>query len=277
MVEPDPRKAAGRFRVPILTYHRVCDDPNPALAEWAVRPAAFRRQMRLIRLLGYRVLTLDALLDACDRGKQVGKVAVITFDDGYLDTVTVAAPILDAAGFPATVFVVSDRVGETAAWDQAFGGDMAPLATWGHLRDLQSRGWEIGLHTRTHPRLSALPEPEALAELTGGKAILERQLGSPVRTAAYPYGDYAPATTSAAAAAGLRATVTIAGVIATETSERHELPRVAVMRGDTLVDFIFLLWTGRRLSAWVRSALGLAARRIHDRPIRRGYGSAPGG
>lgn len=47
---------------------------------------------------------------------------------------------------------------------------------------------EIGAHTISHPRLSALEESEALAELTGSRIRLEEKLGRPIRHVAFPYG-----------------------------------------------------------------------------------------
>jgi peptidoglycan/xylan/chitin deacetylase (PgdA/CDA1 family) len=43
---------------------------------------------------------------------------VVTFDDGYVDALTVALPILERYGIPATVFVVSGYVGREFWWDE---------------------------------------------------------------------------------------------------------------------------------------------------------------
>jgi peptidoglycan/xylan/chitin deacetylase (PgdA/CDA1 family) len=47
---------------------------------------------------------------------------------------------------------------------------------------------EIGAHTVSHPRISILPSPNALAEITGSRDRLRRQLDLPVRHFAFPYG-----------------------------------------------------------------------------------------
>lgn len=94
----------------ILAYHRVWEHPNPNLADWAVRPSAFERQMRLLAKLGYQGISLAELLDRFAAGRPADKAIAITFDDGYRDTVEVAAPILARLGFTATVYVVPDYV-----------------------------------------------------------------------------------------------------------------------------------------------------------------------
>ena len=61
---------------------------------------------------------------------------------------------------------------------------------WSELRALAAHPLAtIGAHTLTHPRLALLSEDEALAEMAGGRARLERELGRPCRHFAYPYGD----------------------------------------------------------------------------------------
>lgn len=47
---------------------------------------------------------------------------------------------------------------------------------------------EIGAHSVTHPVLSQLPVAQQREEIMRSKAYLEKHLGSPVRSFAYPYG-----------------------------------------------------------------------------------------
>jgi peptidoglycan/xylan/chitin deacetylase (PgdA/CDA1 family) len=66
--------------------------------------------MRLVRER-YRPVSLDDITRAMTQdGVPDGSVAV-TFDDGYEDNLTEAAPVLHAYGIPATVFVVTGYVG----------------------------------------------------------------------------------------------------------------------------------------------------------------------
>jgi len=91
----------------ILMYHSVADgearrfvDPrNHVPAEVFAQQMAFLASRR-------RVVPLADLVECLRRGEAPPQGAVaITFDDGYLDTRTVAAPILARHRLPATVFL----------------------------------------------------------------------------------------------------------------------------------------------------------------------------
>ncbi len=84
--------------------------------------------------------------------------------------------------------------------------DARPM-TWDEMRAWQAAGMSVGGHTRTHPVLAALEPDEIGVEIAGCKEDLERELGSPVETLAYPYGSrdaFDQRCESAARAAGYR-------------------------------------------------------------------------
>jgi peptidoglycan/xylan/chitin deacetylase (PgdA/CDA1 family) len=88
--------------IPILMYHNInCPPQGARLRNLYVRKNAFARQMFLLRLLGYRGLSMSAAMPYL-RGEKKGRVAVLTFDDGYVDTLENALPILQKNGFSAT-------------------------------------------------------------------------------------------------------------------------------------------------------------------------------
>jgi peptidoglycan/xylan/chitin deacetylase (PgdA/CDA1 family) len=62
------------------------------------------------------------------------------------------------------------------------------LMTWEQIREVSRCGISIGSHTHTHPVLSRLGVAEQREELRVSKEILERELGKPVRSIAYPFG-----------------------------------------------------------------------------------------
>jgi peptidoglycan/xylan/chitin deacetylase (PgdA/CDA1 family) len=99
-------------------YHRIVDaalDPNGL----AVSPGRFRLQMEALVERAAPV-TLQRLAQGETRGADEGPAVAVTFDDGYRDNLTVAAPILERLGVPATFFVPSGAVGRTTGywWDE---------------------------------------------------------------------------------------------------------------------------------------------------------------
>lgn len=62
--------------------------------------------------------------------------------------------------------------------------------SWDELQDLaREPDVTIGAHTLSHPVLTKLHTTAAVREIAESKALLERQLGRPVRHFAYPFGD----------------------------------------------------------------------------------------
>ena len=216
----------------VLCYHAVSERwPAPL----SVTPQAFERQLELLVRRGYEGATFrDAALGARPR-----KTVAVTFDDAYLSVLEVARPILDRRGLPATVFVPTDwpARGEPMRWpgiDQWMGGafepELRPL-TWEQLAALDAHGWEVGSHTRSHPRLTTLGDAALDEELRESRAECERRLGRPCTTLAYPYGDYDSRVADAAGRAGYAAACTL-------PSQFHavrplEWPRVGVYHDDS--------------------------------------------
>lgn len=93
----------------ILSYHRVADvGPDP----WGlcVSPGHFARQMEVLRAEA-DPLPLAELVAAVRRGDASPRAVAVTFDDGYVDNLIEAKPILERWEVPATVFVATGYVG----------------------------------------------------------------------------------------------------------------------------------------------------------------------
>lgn len=189
--------------LPILGYHRVVDEmPRDDTCWLCVPRAEFERQLAWFARLGYRTLSLEAIGELLAAGKPIPpRHFAITFDDGYQDNFSIAAPVLSWFGFTATVFMVAGRVGRENIWDP-HESCRAPLMTWQHLRAWRSLGHSVGAHSLTHPHLSTLQPAAARREVVDARQVLEAGLGAPVRTFCYPYGDWSPTTVSLVAEAG---------------------------------------------------------------------------
>ena len=97
--------------------------PGRAGTEFCVRPGVLARQLQFLQRQGYRSMTLNEVVEAFEAGTPLEKVVVLTFDDGYRDNVTTAAPLLRAHGFRATLFVVNELVGRS---NTIFSGETTP-------------------------------------------------------------------------------------------------------------------------------------------------------
>lgn len=103
----------------ILAYHSVAPDEQAPCVTPAMRvaPALFRRQMEFLARRR-NVVTVDDVVTATAEGRTLpaGSVA-ITFDDGYLDNLTVAAPVMSELGIPSTWYLATGFTsGEDAPW-----------------------------------------------------------------------------------------------------------------------------------------------------------------
>jgi peptidoglycan/xylan/chitin deacetylase (PgdA/CDA1 family) len=117
-------KATSPTGAVILTYHSVAP---PERTEWVdprnrIDPERFARHVEFLAT-HRRVIALDELADALESGEPLpaGSV-VLSFDDGYRDTLEVAAPILARYGVPAVVYVPTAIVsrGEPPWSDQVY-------------------------------------------------------------------------------------------------------------------------------------------------------------
>jgi peptidoglycan/xylan/chitin deacetylase (PgdA/CDA1 family) len=102
----------------ILMYHRIA---RPEVDPWglSVSPERFAEQLQALRS-SRTVLSMDAFVAQLKSGDLPHNAVALTFDDGYLDNLRQAKPILEAAGVPATVLLTTGRIGsdEEFWWDE---------------------------------------------------------------------------------------------------------------------------------------------------------------
>jgi peptidoglycan/xylan/chitin deacetylase (PgdA/CDA1 family) len=248
----------------VLCYHAVSDRWPSRLA---VTRTELRRQLAHLVDRGYRGVTFSEAVTGPANGKRLA----ITFDDGYASLADAALPILAELGLPATVFVPTDFAGrgQPMTWpgidewmDSGYENELEPL-DWDQIRALAAAGWEIGSHTRSHPRLTQLDDERLAVELSESRIELERRLGRPCRSIAYPYGDVDERVIGAARDAGY---VAGAGLPARfGVPRRLAWPRIGIYRADHSLSFgakssRAVRWL-RRTPAWRGLALVSRLRR----------------
>jgi len=236
---------SARPPIAILSYHQTAEPPPPGtpVRDLVLPPAQFARQMRALKLIGYRGLSMRDLQPYL-RGEKTGRVVGITFDDGYLNNFEHALPVLRELGFTATVFMVSAQIGGTNAWDHEHGVPSAPLMEVAHLKAWMAAGMEVGGHTRHHVNLLQADDATARAEITGCKQDLEQALGVPIRSFCYPYGGHRAEHGEMARQAGYEMATTIVSSRTRADDDMLLLPRISVHLEDRLPVLLLQVATG---------------------------------
>lgn len=202
----DAPPSETRRTLPVLMYHSISDDPEPAFSPYykvCTSPARFAEHMQWLAEAGWQGVTLSEGLAALRKeesnknqvpGKEadsnkgmspVGKnpkPIAITFDDGFRDFHTAAFPVLERQGFAATMYVPTAFIGDSRKKFK----DRECL-TWTEIEELRHAGMEFGSHTVNHPVLVKLDWSEIEMELRDSKSTLEQRLQSKAVAFAYPF------------------------------------------------------------------------------------------
>ncbi|MBK7015830.1 MAG: polysaccharide deacetylase family protein [Sulfuritalea sp.] len=119
-------------------YHSVgADVVGDVQGLYNISPSLFRAHMEALAQLHKARLAPLQMMDS-----EAGGIAV-TFDDGYRNTLEVAAPVLSGLGIPFTAFVASGFVSS---------GDPLYLSPAGLVELASVPGATIGAHGYTHRR-----------------------------------------------------------------------------------------------------------------------------
>jgi peptidoglycan/xylan/chitin deacetylase (PgdA/CDA1 family) len=247
----------------VLNYHALTEHWPASLS---VTPSRFEAQLRLLIERGYRGATIHAAIHA----PPAPKTLAVTFDDAYRSVFELALPILSRLGLPATVFVPTDFPGTEApmTWPGIDGwlhgpyrSELMPMA-WEQLGVLLAAGWEVGSHTCSHPRLTALDDAALAAELSESRGRCEQQLGVACRSLAYPYGDHDDRVVEATRVAGYEAALTVPDSL--RALDPLRWPRIGVYHHENAVTFRAKIsptlrrarctWAGERAVSWFRWA-----------------------
>ena len=232
--------------VPVLMYHWVHEDLGNKLRLYGVTPSSFRSQIGWMRRLGYKTLTLEQLLAHMkEGGDAAGPRIVLTFDDGYVDNVENALPVLEGAGMTATVFVVTDRAGGVNAWDLHHGDAPRPLLTWDRMRSLDGGVLRFEPHSRTHPFLPRLSPEAVREEVVGSKKRLEDELGREALAFSYPHGEFNGAIERTVRDAGFKMAVTDRQGLNRPGDDPIRVRRTMITSRDVAPTFLIKLLVGR--------------------------------
>lgn len=108
-----PARRAARLQ--IFIFHRVLSQPDPLWPD-EVDAHRFDRTCAWLRAW-FNVLPLVDAVRLLERGELPARAAAITFDDGYADNQSIALPLLQRHGLPATFFVATGFLDGGLMWN----------------------------------------------------------------------------------------------------------------------------------------------------------------
>jgi peptidoglycan/xylan/chitin deacetylase (PgdA/CDA1 family) len=194
----------------------------------------------------YQVVPLPELVNRLASGRSVRGLATLTFDDGYSGTFTLAWPLLQRLGLPATMFIVAGAPGRRTPfwWDHpavvgadsagarnrrllSLCGDAEPVlkdaragaiadvpathlpADWSVITQAASSGLDLGAHTISHRTVTKLGDADLSHELVDSGNMIEERTGVRPVAFSYPYGIWDIRVRDAVRRAGYRSAVTL--------------------------------------------------------------------
>jgi peptidoglycan/xylan/chitin deacetylase (PgdA/CDA1 family) len=214
--------------LPILCYHNVAKAPKEARFKLLyVSPESFERQLWTLHRIGLRGVSTTEGIARLHNGTARGCV-VLTFDDGYADTLTTAAPLIKRYGFSATCYVVSGAVGTYNRWDAEYLQETKSLMSREQIDEWLAAGMEVGSHSCSHARLKELPRDTAQYEIAESRAALRKMFGIPVEHFAYPFGHFTAESVELVRLAGYVSAVTVLPGLTRASDDQLRLPRMLV-------------------------------------------------
>jgi len=202
----------------VLVYHSISSPDEPLPGDIDISAENFAAQLSWLA----RRRSVVPLIDTLGSSNGRSRVA-LTFDDGFRDNLTVAAPMLEKYSMPATVFVTPGFIGNQSYLSRE------------ELRELSRHPLiTIGAHGLWHRHFTHLPADEARRELVEARRALEEITGQKVDLMAWPYGECDSRLEQLAAECGYRA----AWSVWKSNNGPHSRWRIPLGRRDNLARFV---------------------------------------
>ncbi len=218
-------------RIPILVYHSVrpyIKGESKLQDAYDITPQLLEQELLYLNSNGYHAVSFADVNRYFDDGTPLpNKPFILTFDDGWKNQYKHALPVLLKYNTKATFFIYTNPIDHKKAhW-----------MSWDEVKTLDKMGMEIGGHSRTHPVLTKITTDAGLdKEISGGKKILESNLGHPVEVFAYPFGMYNESVVAAVKRAGYLSARTVHAGVWNDSEHRYGIH--GTISGDKWSDFL---------------------------------------
>ncbi len=214
------------FGVPVLVYHSIGREREDALA-----PSVFKKHLDFFKNERFTIYSLEDLRNLYNKNGRIKYPSVcLTFDDGYADFFDIVYPLLMKYEFPATVFVIVEKIDSVGYLNQA------------QLKEISRGGLvTVASHTMGHRDLSLLDSFGLEYEMLESRKKLELLTGVEVKFLAYPWGIFSPHIRDAANEYGYSAAFSTNTRLKGEEGKSdilYSIRRITVSPSDNKLGFI---------------------------------------
>lgn len=224
----------NRKRVAIVCYHSVIagdrpshDDPH----KQHIPVSLFIQHLNYLKR-NFHVASLAEFCQSRKENRPLPNYSVLlTFDDGFEDFYSVAAPQLAQRNLPGTIFVITDRASKLLP------PNGESFLTWDQIEELASRGITIGSHTCSHPKLRNLPIDEVARELTESRIAILKHVSQSDVPLSYPFGQTSEEISRLAEASGYCCAIDGDQGLNARDRASFDLSRTVIASDDDLATF----------------------------------------
>jgi len=166
----------------VLMYHKVLPHYTDDLT---ISVSQLEEHLQFLQLNGYQILPLERLITAVsEKASLPAKSIFITFDDGYLNNLEYAYPVLQKYNVPATIFLPTNYIGQQSSWDIK----ADDLMSINQLKSLKPSLISFGLHSHAHLNYKTLNKAEITEDLQNNIRYFTENGLQFLPAFAYPYG-----------------------------------------------------------------------------------------
>lgn len=225
----------NRIKIPILMYHHVGELPQNAdklRKNLNVTSEDFEIQVAWLQSQGYKSLTLNSLLLKIKNKEPLPeKPIILTFDDGYKETLTNAPKILKQYGFTGSFGIITQFVGISLGNND--------YASWTDIRSAKNLGMEMVSHTQDHFDGTDKKYTDIFISnnFKNSQKDLKDHLGINFPILIYPYGHYDNRLIKLANEAGFEMGITTKESRYLNKNNLMEIPRIRINGGASLESF----------------------------------------
>jgi len=212
-------KASYQIHRRVLMYHSISQHKQSDKNVYSLSQQDFAQHVELLHELHKTENSKIVKLDSTDRSG-----ITITFDDGYRDTLTIAAQTLADKKLPFTVFVSSANITS---------GDSKFLNRQELIELSNISGATIGSHGHAHTHLAKMPLQDVTSDLKLSKDWLEQIVQKPVTTLSYPHGSYNNDVVRIASEIGIEFAATSKWGVFEVGTKKLEIPRIDIWSQDS--------------------------------------------